>query len=541
MYLRKINFWFLSSLLISIVVVIPIITVFTSFFEDTSNYYQILKDTFLVEYISNSLILLICVLVLTFVLGTSSAYLVSFYTFPLSNFFKWALILSFAVPPYIYAFSLTAFFENYGTLYSILKNLFGNANYNQHIPKFDGLLGAILSLSFSLFAYVYILARASFFYQSQNLVDLGRSLGFSKLKSFYSLILPAARPAIVTGLSLVAMETLAEFGAVDFFSINTLTTGIYNAWITFDDLAFANRISFFLLIFIFALFILENLSRKRAKYHSNTKGGFKQKEKFQLSGAKAFLAFLICFFIFFLSFLFPLSQMLYWTIKFPENFFDLQVITLTLNTIYLVLLSSLVLIVFSLISNYGNRVSKNKGLNILSTLSISGYAIPGIILAVAFITFIAWFDENIIQALGFLSIKKIFIGSVLGLVLVYFVRFYSLAFNGIKSGYEKINISVDESSYLLGYSKQKTFMNIHVPYLRNSLLFVVILISLEIIRELPITLILRPFNFETFATTAYISASEDLLEAAAAPALFLILIATTCIIISSKYILRENE
>ena len=541
MYLRKINFWFLSSLLISIVVVIPIITVFTSFFEDTSNYYQILKDTFLVEYISNSLILLICVLVLTFVLGTSSAYLVSFYTFPLSNFFKWALILSFAVPPYIYAFSLTAFFENYGTLYSILKNLFGNANYNQHIPKFDGLLGAILSLSFSLFAYVYILARASFFYQSQNLVDLGKSLGFSKLKSFYSLILPAARPAIVTGLSLVAMETLAEFGAVDFFSINTLTTGIYNAWITFDDLAFANRISFFLLIFIFALFILENLSRKRAKYHSNTRGGFKQKEKFQLSGAKAFLAFLICFFIFFLSFLFPLSQMLYWTIKFPENFFDLQVITLTLNTIYLVLLSSLVLIVFSLISNYGNRVSKNKGLNILSTLSISGYAIPGIILAVAFISFIAWFDENIVQALGFLSIKKIFIGSVLGLVLVYFVRFYSLAFNGIKSGYEKINISVDESSYLLGYSKQKTFMNIHVPYLRNSLLFVVILISLEIIRELPITLILRPFNFETFATTAYISASEDLLEAAAAPALFLILIATTCIIISSKYILRENE
>jgi iron(III) transport system permease protein len=233
--------------------------------------------------------------------------------------------------------------------------------------------------------------------------------------------------------------------------------------------------------------------------------------------------------------------MLYWTIKFPENLFDLKILTLTLNTIYLVFLSSLVLILFSLISNYGNRVSKNKFLNILSTLSISGYAIPGVILAVAFITFIAWFDENIIQALGFLSIKKMFIGSILGLVLVYFVRFYSLAFNGIKSGYEKINMSVDESSYLLGYSKQKTFMNIHVPYLRNSILFVVILISLEIIRELPITLILRPFNFETFATTAYISASEDLLEAAAAPALFLILIATTCIIISSKYILRENE
>ena len=539
--LKNLNIWFFLSLIISLVVSIPIITVFLSFFEDTTVYYEILKKTFLVEYILNSLVLLLSVLVLTFIMGTGTAYLVSFYNFPGSNFFKWALILSFAVPPYIYAYSLTAFFENYGTAFTILKNVFGEGDYNRSIPKFDGMFGAIISISFSLFAYVYILARASFLYQSQNLIDLGKNLGFSKFKSFYKIILPAARPAIVAGLSLVAMETLAEFGAVDFFSINTLTTGIYNSWITFDDLAFANRISFLLLLFIFSLFVLENLSRRKAKYHLNAKGGFKQKEKFELSGNKSFLAFIFCFFVFFMSFLFPLSQMLYWTIKFPENLFDLKIINLMLNTLYLVFLSSLVLIIFSLISNYGNRVSKNKTLNFLSTLSISGYAIPGVILAIAFITFIAWFDENIIKTLGFLSIKKIFIGSILGLVLVYFVRFYSLAFNGIKSGYEKINISVDESAYLLGFSKRKTFMNIHVPFLRNSLLFIIILISLEIIRELPITLILRPFNFETFATTAYISASEDLLEAAAVPSLFLILIASFFIIITSKYILRESN
>jgi len=539
-YNMKFNSWYLSSLIISFIVLIPIITVFTSFFENTSNYYEILKNTFLMEYIFNSFILLLFVLLLTFLIGTGTAYLVSFYKFPGSNFFKWALILSFAVPPYIYAYSLTAFFENYGTAFTILKNLFGDANYNKSIPKFDGVYGAIISITFSLYAYVYILARASFLYQSQNLIDLGRNLGFSKFKSFYKIILPSARPAIVAGLSLVAMETLAEFGAVDFFSINTLTTGIYNAWITFDDLAFANRISFFLLLFIFSLFILENFSRRKAKYHFNSREGLKQKEKFKLSGFKSFLAFLFCFFIFFMSFLFPLCQMLYWTILFPENLQDLKVINLLLNTIYLVALSSLVLITFSLISNYGNRVSNNKTLNYLSTLSISGYAIPGVILAIAFITFIAWFDDNIIKSLGFLSIKKLFIGSILGLVLVYFIRFYSLAFNGIKSGYEKINISVDESAYLLGYSKRKTFMNIHIPFLRNSLLFIIILISLEIIRELPITLILRPFNFETFATTAYISASEDLLEAAAVPSLFLILIASLFIMITSKYILREK-
>ena len=539
--IKKINIWFLLSLIISAFVCVPILTVFSSFFQDTSNYYEILKNTFLIEYILNSLTLLILVLIFTLILGTGTAYLVSFFKFPLSDFFKWALILSFAVPPYIYAYSLTAFFDNYGTAFTILTNIFGEGEYNKIIPKVNGMFGATLSMTFSLFAYVFILSRASFLYQSQNLIDLGKNLGFSRFKSFFNIILPAARPAIVAGLSLVAMETLAEFGAVDFFSINTLTTGIYNSWIAFDDLAFANRIASLLLLFIFSLFIIENLSRKKAKYHFNIKGGFKQKEKIKLFGYKSLLAFIFCFFVFFMSFLFPLSQMLYWTIKFPENLFDLQIINLLLNTLYLALLSSLVLIIFSLISNYGNRVTNNRTLNILSTLSISGYAIPGVILAVAFITFIAWFDNTIVKSLGFLSIKKVFIGSILGLVIVYFIRFYSLAFNGIKSGYEKINIAVDESAYLLGYSKRKTFLNIHIPFLRNSLLFVGILVSLEIIRELPITLILRPFNFETFATTAYISASEDLLEAAAVPSLFLILIATFFIIVTSKYILRDNN
>tara|TARA_Y100000816_G_scaffold213970_1_gene159286 strand:+ start:726 stop:2354 length:1629 start_codon:yes stop_codon:yes gene_type:complete len=541
MLTKKINIWFSSSIVISLIVAVPILTVFLSFFENTSNYQEILKNTFLIEYIFNSGVLLIGVLFLTFVIGTGTAYIVSFYKFPGVNFFKWALILSFAVPPYIYAYSLVAFFENYGTAFTILKALFGEGNYNKSIPKFDGMFGAILSISFSLFGYVYILTRASFFYQSQNLIEIGRNLGFSKIKSLFSIILPSARPAIIAGLSLVAMETLSDFGAVSFFGINTLTTGIYDSWIAFDDLAFANQLSFYLLIFILALFILENYSRKKAKYHVPIKGGFKKKEKLNLKGINSFLAFIACFIVFFLSFIFPLSQMFYWTIIFPDNFYNLNIFELLFNTIYLVVISSLVLIIFSFISNYGNRISNSRFLNLLTTFSVSGYAIPGVILAVAFITFIAWFDNNVISYFDFNSIKKFFIGSILGLVIVYFIRFYSLACNGIKSGYEKINKSIDESAYLIGYSKMKTFLNIHVSYLRNSVLLVSILVSLEIIRELPITLILRPFNFETFATTAYIYASEDLLEAAAVPSLFLIIIASFFILLTSKYILRENN
>jgi len=532
---RKLNFWYISSFFISLLVALPIITVFFGFFDTTSDYFSLLKNTFLIKYISNSISLLLGVLFLSFIFGVGSAYCVSFYDFPGVNFFKWALILSFAVPAYIYAYSLTAFFENYGTLFSILTYLFGAYEYNFFIPKLDGLFGSILSISFSLFGYVYVLTRASFYYQSQNLIDAGRNLGLSPKKTFIKIILPSARPAIVVGLSLVAMETLSDFGTVSFFSISTLTTAIYNAWIGFDDLASANQLSFILLIFILFLFFVENFSRKKAKYHSPSKGNFLNRPKVKLAGIKSFYAISFCGFLFFCSFLFPVMQMIYWTFKFPKYLQDLNFWTIGFNTLLLVFLSCGLMIAFAFISNYGNRVTKSKFLEALTTFSVSGYAIPGVILAVAFISLVSYLD-----ALLLINFKTMFIGSIFGLVIVYFVRFFALSSNGIKSGYLKINKSMDESAYLLGYSKFKTFTKVHIPYLKNSVFLISILIAIEIIKELPITLILRPFNFETFATTAYIYASQDLLEAAAAPSLFLIMIASVFILFVSKYILSDN-
>ena len=238
--IKNINYWYLSSLLVSLLVALPIITVFLSFFGSTSDYYLLLKDTFLIYYVLNTTIILLGVLLLTLIFGVLSAYFVSFYNFPGVNFFKWALILSFAVPAYIYAYSLTAFFENYGTLFTILKLIFGEGNYNSYIPKFDGMFGAIISMSFSLFGYVYVLTRASFYYQSNNLIEVSKNLGFSAKESFLKIILPSARPAIVAGLSLVAMECVSDFGTVEFFSVSTLTTGIYNSWLSYDDLITAN-------------------------------------------------------------------------------------------------------------------------------------------------------------------------------------------------------------------------------------------------------------------------------------------------------------
>jgi iron(III) transport system permease protein len=232
--------------------------------------------------------------------------------------------------------------------------------------------------------------------------------------------------------------------------------------------------------------------------------------------------------------------MIYWTVKFPKYFQDTNIISLNFNTLLLVVLASLVLVTLAFLINFGNRISKSKILDNLSIFSISGYAIPGIILAVAFISFFSWLSDVLTNSFGFISIKKIFIGSIFGLIAAYFIRFYSLAFNGIKSSYLKINQSIDDSSYLLGYSKFRTFRKVHFPNLKHSIYLISILIAIEIIKELPITLILRPFNFETIATKAYAYASQDLLEAAALPSLFLIFWSALLIFFTSKHILSEK-
>ena len=538
--MTKYNIWFFSSLIIASIVALPIITVFFSFFSETSSYFTVLKNTFLFDYITNSFIILIFVLLITFALGVTSAYFISFYKFPLSDFFGWALILAFAIPGYIFAFSIIAFFENYGTAYSLLTFFLGENDYNTIIPKFDGIRGSIIAISFSLFPYVYILTRSSFFYQSNNYIEVGKNLGLSESETLFKIILPSARPAIVAGLSLVAMECLSDFGTVSFFSVSTLTTGIYNSWLSFDDLNSANQISFILLVFILILFSIEIYSRKDARYHQPGRG-FKPINKIKLSGKKSIIALSFCSLVFLVSFVFPVSQMIYWTIKFPKYIQDIDIIKINYNTLLLVSLSSIILVSISLFINYGSRISKSKILNYLTNFSVSGYAIPGVILAVAFITLFSNLSDFISDNTSLGSTKRIFIGSVFGLILAYFIRFFSLSFNGIKSSYEKINHSIDESAYLLGYSKVKTFAKIHIPHLKTNITLIVLLIALEIIKELPITMILRPFNFETFATQAYVYASQDLLEAAALPSLLLIFWSSIIILFSSRYILSKKN
>ena len=529
----KINFWLISSLLISSLICVPILIILSSFFTELSGYYKLLTETYLYTYVINTVILFIGVILFSFVFGVGIAYLVSFYIFPGSKFITWAIILSFAVPGYIYAYSLTAFFEYFGNLYSLLTFLFGEADYNKYMPRVDSMFGSIISISFSLFVYVYLITRVCFIYQSQNQIDAGRNMGFSKYQIFSKILIPAARPGIIAGLSLVAMETISDFGTVSFFNVQTLTTAIYDSWIFYDDLNTAYQLSFFLILFVFIFFSIEKFSRSRSQYNIPNKG-YKTVEKTTLKSKQAFIASFFCFFIFFLSFVFPVSQMLFWVLKFPASFNLNEILTLSFNTSFLVIITTSILIFLSFLTNYGMRVTDSKLLSTFTNFSISGYAIPGIILSVTILTFASLLSNFF----GNSFFKIIIIGTVFGMVTAYCIRFYALAINGIKSGYEKLNKSIDDVSYLMGYTKFGTFIKVHLPFLKQNLVIIGMMVSIDILKELPITFILRPYNFDTFATKAYVFASQDMLEYAASPSLFLILFSSIFILFSRKFILK---
>ena len=529
----KINFWLISSLLISSLICVPILIILSSFFTELSGYYKLLTETYLYTYVINTVILFIGVILFSFVFGVGIAYLVSFYIFPGSKFITWAIILSFAVPGYIYAYSLTAFFEYFGNLYSLLTFLFGEADYNKYMPRVDSMFGSIISISFSLFVYVYLITRVCFIYQSQNQIDAGRNMGFSKYQIFSKILIPAARPGIIAGLSLVAMETISDFGTVSFFNVQTLTTAIYDSWIFYDDLNTAYQLSFFLILFVFIFFSIEKFSRSRSQYNIPNKG-YKTVEKTTLKGKQAFIASFFCFFIFFLSFVFPVSQMLFWVLKFPASFNLNEILTLSFNTSFLVIITTSILIFLSFLTNYGMRVTDSKLLSTVTNFSISGYAIPGIILSVTILTFASLLSNFF----GNSFFKIIIIGTIFGMVTAYCIRFYALAINGIKSGYEKLNKSIDDVSYLMGYTKFGTFIKVHLPFLKQNLVIIGMMVSIDILKELPITFILRPYNFDTFATKAYVFASQDMLEYAASPSLFLILFSSIFILFSRKFILK---
>ena len=509
--------WTLLPLLIFCLFASPILIVLASLFGEYSDNWIHLYNYVLGDYVYNSFLLIIGVSTISLFLGIGTAWLTSNYSFFGKNFFDWALILPLAVPPYILAYTFTGLFDSYGTANNLIREIFLLNSEYIFFPNVRNIYGAIIVFSFTLYPYIYLATRIAFINQSRSLREVGETLGFSKFGVFFKLVLPMIRPAIIGGLMLVIMETLSDFGAVEHFAIQTFTTGIFRTWYGMYDLQTAMQLSSLLLIFITFFLVLERYSRNNISYTSGSPTYGKIENK-PLTGGKNILAFLFCLTPLSIGFILPISELTNWALNYKLDFFEANFIKNSFNTIYLALLAAVFCTFVALIINFSGRIQKTKFFGFLSSALALGYALPGIILAIGIMQLFIFLDNN----LSFLNF--VFTGSILGLLVAYVIKAYAMSNTSIESGYIRISPYMEDVAKTLRASNFKILTRIHLPLLKTSFLTSIVLVISEVIKELPATLILRPFNFDTLAVSTYIYASEERMYEAAAPAIAIVLV-----------------
>ena len=526
------NLWPFLITIFLLILLAPIFFVLISLFGEYNENWSHLYNYVLSKYLLNSFFLILGVSILSTILGVGSAWLITNYDFVNKAWLEWAVILPLAVPPYILAYTFTGLFDSYGTANEIIKNIFDTKDNYIFFPNVRNIYGAIIVFSFTLYPYIYLTTRMAFLNQSRSLMEAGTLLGLNSWSLFYKLAIPLIRPALIAGLALVIMETISDFGAVEHFAVQTFTTGIFRTWFGMYDLNTAMQLSSLLLIFIAFFVVLERTERNKMSYtYSNST--FRKTGSKKLKGSKSLCAFLFCFTPLFIGFILPIIELTNWAIFFPsENFLSENVIYSFFNTIWLGISAGIICTMFALFINFLKRFDKGFFLKSSSQFLALGYALPGLVLAVGIIQFFTFLDDYFIRY--FLKISLV--GSVIGLIIAYTIKAYALANNTIESGFKRISSTIDDVSLSLKGSKFLIFYKIHMPLLKTSLLTSLLLVISEVIKELPATLILRPFNFDTLAVSTYIYASEERMYEAASPAMLIVLVGLIPIFFLSRII-----
>ena len=532
--INNLSFWIVFPAIVFIFFLIPVLAVLSSLIGDYSDNWDHLYNFVLFDYIKNSLFLVIGVSIITLIVGTGTAWLVSNFNFFGKRFFEWALILPLSIPPYILAYTFTGLFDSYGTLNNLVRNIFELDQSFIFFPNIRNIFGAIIVFSFTLYPYVYLVSRSAFLNQSRTVLESGRILGLSRFEASFKLAMPMIRPAIIGGLMLVIMETLSDFGAVEHFAIPTFTTGIFRTWFGMGDLTTAMQLSSFLLLFICIFLFIENRSRKNAEYVSNSTTHTPIRVE-QLSKNYSMLAFIFCFLPLFVGFILPVSELIVWAIYYNPSFFNEAFLTSAINTITLALIAAILCSIISILINFSIRINRNSILKFLSSFLSLGYALPGLILAVGIVQTSTFIDSSLLEKTSFAIT-----GSLFGLVLAYIIKSYALSNNTISSGMEKISSGIDDSARILKSTGWNLLGRIHFPLLKTSFFTSILLVTSEVVKELPATLILRPFNYDTLAVSAYIYAAEERMRDAAAPSIAIILVGLIPIIIITRMI-RSNQ
>ena len=535
MFQRHFNAWSFFPVVCFIFFITPVIIVIASLFGDYSENWTHLYNYVLGSYIRNSIYLVSGVLILVAFIGVSTAWLVTNYDFFCKNILEWALILPLAVPPYILAYTFTGLFDTYGTANNLIREIFNLSREFTFFPKVRNVPGAIIVFSFTLYPYVYLVSRMAFINQSKSILEAGRTLGLNKIEVFYKLAVPMIRPAVIAGLMLVAMETLSDFGAVDHFAISTFTTGIFRTWYGMYDIHTAKQLASLLLIVAIMFIIAEKYSRKNADY-SFAGSVFRQLRLIQLTGFKNFFAFLFCFIPIFIGFILPILELSYWAFNYKLDFFNEKFITTAWNSFYLAIISAFLCTCLAVFINFSVRYKNNNLLKFLSSFLTVGYAVPGIILAIGVMQLLTFLDASFIGK----NLKFILTGSLIGLIIAYIIKSYALASSTIESGYQRVNMRLDDVAKSLKSSGWSLLGSVHLPLLKTSFLTSILLVVSEVIKELPATLILRPFNFDTLAVYTYIYAAEERMYDAAAPSIAIVMIGLLPIIVLTRMIRRSR-
>ena len=528
--MNRFSIWRLLPFAVLIIFTAPLLIVLSTLFGSYSENWFHLYEFVLADYIISSIILVIGVSILVLFLGTVTAWTVTTYNFKGKKVFEWALILPLAIPPYILAYTFTGLFDPFGDANNFIRSVFNLKDSTIIFPNVRNIYGAIVVFAFTLYPYVYLVSRSAFINQSKSMQEAARLLGLNQLEVFYKLALPLIRPAAIGGMMLVIMETLSDFGAVDHFAIQTFTTGIFRTWYGLYDLQTAMQLASLLLLTVGIFYFIERSSRGDGIYTSNN-STFSPNEEVNLTGLKALTAFLVCFIPIFIGFLLPIVELSLWAYEVNLGFFNNKFLENSINTLSLSFLTGLICAALALLINFSIRYKPSILVGRFSALLSIGYAVPGLILAVGMVQLLVYLDN-----LAFSGFDIVLTGSLLGLVLAYVIKTYALANSSIESGYERISYSLDDSSKLLGSTSWNMLGNIHIPLLKTSILTSVLLVMSDVVKELPATLILRPFNFETLAVSTYIYASEERMIQAAAPAIAIVLIGLIPIVLLSKMI-----
>ncbi|WP_019039635.1 ABC transporter permease [Psychroflexus tropicus] len=530
---RDLNRWSLLLLLILGIVTIPILTIGLKLFDGPGESWTHIVDYLLYDYLENSILLAVFCSFIVIVFGVSTAWLVSRFDFPMRKQLEWLLILPLSVPAYIMAYAYAGVFGYSGLLQNLTEKL-GFDNFSIDIMNIYGLS---FVLSMSLFPYVYVSSRTFFLAQATNLLEASRMLGISEFKSFFKLIFPLARPAIVAGLVLVLMEVLNDYGAASYYGVNTFTTGIFRSWFSLGEPETAIYLSAILLMIVFGLILLEKWQRRHLSFSSPKSSKKNYNSRIKPRKKNQILFSIFCSIPVLLGFIIPVIQLLIWTKQTFSRVWNIEFISITLESFVIAFITSCVTVIFALLLLFFSRWNKIDLLKTSSKLGILGYAIPGVIIAIGVLipslTLDKWLIEHKITS------KLILNATLIALIYGYVVRFLAVAYQPLESSSLKIDRSLSDSSKVLGEGNFKTFFRIEFPLIRTGLLSAFILVFIDILKELPLTLIMKPYNVNTLAVKAFEYASDEMVSSAALPSLLIILTALIPAIFLNKLLLKN--